>query len=62
MMKQLFGHLLSSQCQLKSLKLDINNHFWNKDIHHCLTSHYDPSGVGVGVSVDVGVDDVANKE
>ncbi|CAF3645100.1 unnamed protein product [Rotaria socialis] len=43
MMKQLFGLLFSGQCQLKSLQLDINNHFLNKDIHHCLTSHYDRS-------------------
>ncbi|CAF4939560.1 unnamed protein product, partial [Rotaria socialis] len=43
MMKQLFGLLFSGQCQLKSLQLDINNHFLNQDIHHCLTSHYDPS-------------------
>ncbi|CAF1326804.1 unnamed protein product [Rotaria magnacalcarata] len=43
MMKQLVGLLFSGQCQLKSLQLDINNHLLKKDIHHCLTSHYDPS-------------------
>lgn len=43
MMKQLLGILFSGQCQLKSLQLDINNHFLDNDIHHCLTSHYDPS-------------------